>query len=539
MQLPQMKYAEKTGKSKQLRFRGLNHSIGARDGEIWDMRNMTSDHYPVLATRSGRKKIRTLKQPGGLYAMNGLCWVDGDGFFFAGEEKGKVSQGKKHFGAMGDYIVIFPDKCCYNVRTGEFASMEAKWSGEKLNFGNGLLYGVEADANMIQCQGAQWSKLFREGDAVTISGCTVHPENNQTAIIRGIDGDKLYFYEYVFTLGEADSYEETGQLKIERTVPDLQQVCENESRLWGRSGNTIYASKPRDIFNWNVYDGLESDAWAADMGSAGDLTACISFRGFPTFFKDENIYKVYGSLPSEFDVMGSASLGIPEGNGQSLAVAGETLFYLGRNGVMAYTGGIPQLVSEAFGTMRFRNAVAGSDGMKYYISMNDGDDHWWLYVYDTQKGMWHIEDGTHVTHFARHKGNLYFLNAAGEIWICGNPVDPPEGAEEEEPQDFMVEFTDFTEEDPNKKSVSKIQLRMELGEGAYAQLYILYNSGGPWEKVGECVYDQEKQSHYLPLVPRRCDHYRLRVVGKGQCRIYSLSRDVTIGSELKSKRGWY
>ena len=40
----------------------------------------------------------------------------------------------------------------------------------------------------------------RPGDAVTIAGCTKHTENNKTPVIREIDGDKMYFYEYVFTL---------------------------------------------------------------------------------------------------------------------------------------------------------------------------------------------------------------------------------------------------------------------------------------------------------------------------------------------------
>ena len=541
MQLPTMKSPDRLAKTKQLRFRGLNHTLGARDGDIWDMMNMTSDHYPVLATRPKRMKLRTLSQPGGLFAMNGLCWVDGESFLFNGEEKGRVSAGQKRFGALGDYIIILPDKCCYNVKTGVFQSMEAQWSAEKLTFGNGLLYGVEADANMIRCEGVSWKDWFREGDAVTISGCTVHPENNVTDIIRGIDGDKLYFYENVFTLEAGAEYTEEGALKVERTVPDLEQICENESRLWGRSGNTIYASKPRDIFNWNVYDGLESDAWAVECGSAGEITGCISFRGFPSFFKEENIYKVYGSLPSEFDVMGSASMGLPEGNGDSLAIAGETLFYLGRSGVMGYTGGIPQLVSSCFGTQRFRKGVAGSDGFKYYISMQDEDGVWWLYVYDTQKRMWHKEDRTKVTHFARYEGNLYYLNSKGEIWITGNIQNPPADAVPEEQAEYMVEFTDFTEDDPNAKSVGKIQLRIDLGEDSYADIHICYDSNegpGNWELIKSIGYDNGKGSQIIPVAPRRADHYRIRISGKGECKIYSMAREFYTGSGMKTKRGW-
>lgn len=136
-------------------------------------------------------------------------------------------------------------------------------------------------------------------------------------------------------------YTETGTLSVRRTVPDLLYVCENENRLWGCDKTTIYASKLGDIFNWNVYDGLDTDSYSVDTGSAGSFTACVSYLGYPIFFKEEHIYKVYGSIPSNFEIMGSATLGVAEGSAGSLAVAGEILFSpLPGAGVMAYSGGI-------------------------------------------------------------------------------------------------------------------------------------------------------------------------------------------------------
>ena len=57
MKLPDMKYAERTSKGNQTKFGGLNHTMGAGDGEIWDMRNLTSDHAPVLSTQIGRAHV--------------------------------------------------------------------------------------------------------------------------------------------------------------------------------------------------------------------------------------------------------------------------------------------------------------------------------------------------------------------------------------------------------------------------------------------------------------------------------------------------
>lgn len=534
MKLPGMKYADGIRKRTQVKFGGLNHSLGADDGDIWDMENMTSDNYPVLSTRARRYRYRTLEEPGGLYCWNGLCWVDGDKFFYGGSEKGTVTKGQKVFSSLGPYIVILPDKCYYNVDTDTFGSMEARWTGESLTFSNGVLYDEPAEANAIICENVDWAEYFRAGDAVTIRGCTIHPENNKSIIIRAIDGDKLYFYEHSFTLEEDAEYTETGEVAVERTVPDLNALCENENRLWGCSNTTIYASKPGDIFNWNVYDGLESDAWAVEPGSRGFFTGCVSYRGYPILFKEDQICKVYGSIPSNFEVMASATTGLAEGSGRSLAVAGETLFYLSRSGIVAYTGGIPQNAGRAFGQERFRNAVAGSDGLKYYVSMQGEDGIWWLYVYDTQRGVWHKEDQIHITNFAYWEGNLYGMSDAGEIWILGNAQNPPESYEREESIEWKVEFADFTDESPNKKGVGKLQIRLSLEQGAELQVWEQFDSNGVWELVRRVYGEGMKKSCIVPIIPRRCDHYRILLKGKGECTIHSIAREYYQGSELKS-----
>ena len=541
MKLPESVYADGIGKGTQIRFAGLDHNPGAGDGALWDMKNLTSDCYPLMATRQKRRFYRELVKPNGLFAWDALAWVDGTKFYYGGEEKGAVTDGEKRFAAIGAYLVILPDKKYYNTVSGEFGSLESSWSGAQLTFTNGKLFGEDAEANTIRCADVAWSDYFRAGDAVTISGCTKHPENNKTPVIREIDGDKLYFYENVFKLdgdGGTTEYAETGSLTVERTAPELQFLCENENRLWGCDGRTIYASKLGDPFNWNVFEGLDTDSYAVDTGSAGNFTGCVSFLGYPVFFKEDHIYKVYGSLPSNFEVMGSATLGVAAGSGGSPAIAGERLLYLSASGVMIYSGGIPQSLHDAFGMTRLKNGRAGSDGLKYYLSAQDESGAWRLYVYDTRKGTWHIEDGTHATHFCRHGGNTCFLEDGGGIWLTGNVQDPPEGSTEEADFAWYAETGDFVENDPNKKGLSKLQLRIELDEGAEAEVKMQFDSSGEWISAGGLLRGGgKKRSYYLPVVPRRADHYRIRIEGRGACRVYSLTREYYSGSELKSTRG--
>lgn len=538
MALPTMLYGDGLQKSSQSGFGGLNHTPGAADGEIWDMKNLTSDYAPLLATRPKRFLYATINEPGGIFGWHKLAWVSGDGFYYDGVRRGTVTTGEKTMVSLGAYILIFPDKAYYNTADESFASLESKWEGTSLTFTNGIAFEEEGEANTIQADGVDWEDYFKAGDAVTISGCTKHPENNKTPIIREIDGDKLYFYEYVFMLdGEEGTtpYTETGELQLARTVPDLDFLCENENRVWGCKGNSVYCCKLGDPFNWNDFDTPGTAAWAVDCGSAGEFTGCISYMGYPVFFKENNIYKVYGTISSNFQLMGSATLGVAQGSAKSLAVAGEVLFYLSRSGIMAYQGGVPQSVGLPLGLERYKNAVGGSDGLKYYVSMETEAGGRRLFVYDTQRGMWHAEDDFAALNFVL-QGDLYGLNEAGEIWMMGRPGDIETAQGEETTVAWSAEFADETFASPDKKGITKLQIRLELAEGASVDAFLRYDSIGEWQKVATLPAG-EKRSYVLPVVPRRADHFRLRLSGAGQCLVYSISREVYSGSELKSIAG--
>lgn len=524
--LPKMRNEDGIRKSQTVTFGGYNHTLGAGDGEIWDMTNMTADFYPVLAPRQPRHHLTTLDKPNGFYAHDGLFWVDGTNLCRDGEKVGTVADSPKEFVSLGAYIIILPDKLVYNRNTGEMKGLEASWTGS-VKLQDGTYAGETAKANTIYAQGANWSSLFNVGDAVTIEGMTTHTENNYTPIIREIDGNHLRFYENTFVIDEGGDTE--SSVTIRRTVPDMDFVIENENRLWGCKEDTIYASKLGDPFNWNVFDGLATDSYAVNVGSPGDFTAAFSYLGYPCFFKEEYIYKVYGAKPSNYQVMASASLGVEKGSHKSLAIAGEILFYQSRVGIVAYSGGIPQTVSKPFGLQRFQYGVAGSTGTKYYISMQDMNGEWQLFVYDTNEKLWHREDNTEVLAWGWNR-ELYFMDAAGQVWLTGNVREIPAGATPEETVESVVEFADFVEANPNKKGTSRFQLRIDLDDGAEVTVEAQFDSDGVWQTI-DTLTTTVKRSFALPFLPRRSDHFRIRLLGKGQWHLYSLVRENYIGSD--------
>lgn len=540
--LPALRYADGITKRKQVKFGGYHHAKNAANGELYDMTNLSGDLYPLLSTRPARQILRTLTKPNGIWGHDGIYTVDGTGFFAGTEKKGTVTDSRKRFADLGPYLIILPDKAYYNRTDGTFGMLEKSYTGACV-IKDGTFAGQSAKANTITVSGSggsgttfDFATLFSAGDAVRISGATQHPENNRTAIIREVDGTSLHFYENIFTVGENGDGEST--LTIKREVPELDFICSHENRLWGCKGDTIYASKLGDPFNWNVFDGLTTDSYAVDVQSAGDFTGCISAFGYPIFFKEDAIYKVYGSKPSNFQVLSSASLGVERGSDRSLAIAGETLFYLSRTGITAYGGGVPQSVATAFGQDRYKNAVGGSDGSKYYVSMQNAAGEWSLFVYDTRCNLWHREDATQAVGFA-WDGELYTLSAQGRLFLCGNVRQVPQGATAETAVPYLAQWADFTEYTtsystatpaPEKKHITKLLLRAELDAGASCKIELQYDGDGIWH-TAKTLTATKKRSFYLPIIPRRCDYFALRLSGSGGMILYSLVREIAQGSE--------
>jgi hypothetical protein len=57
---------------------------------------------------------------------------------------------------------------------------------------------------------------------------------------------------------------------------------------------------------------------------------------------------------------------------------------------------------------------------------------------------------------------------------------------------------------------------------------------GQWQTAGE-MEAKEKRSFLLPIIPRRADHYRLKLTGEGTCRVESLTRQVYSGGEGRTR----
>ena len=508
-------------KRQIVEFRGYNHNTTIGEGEFYQMSNLSSDYYPALAVRKKRKEVKELVSPNGLFAKDEPAWVDGTGFYYNGIYKGSVTDGAKQFVSMGAYLLIFPDRKYYNTFDNTFGSLEAHtYISSTITIQACQMDGTLSDpasSMYVKISAAGIGSGFKQYDGITISGCVIE-ELNKTVVITKMETG------YIIIPGKIlSNRNQSGGLSIDRKVPEMDFLTESENRIWGCSSakHEIYASKLGDPFNWNCYEGISTDSYAATVGSDGDFTGATTFLGYVMFFKENCIHKVYGSKPSNYQIFENAGRGIAKGSEKSVAIVNETMYYLSRNGVVAYAGGFPASVSDVFGDVEYINGVGGALGNKYYISMYDGNVYH-LFAYDEKLGLWFREDNTHATYFANCEGKLYYIDADTKklVDITGNDTGTI---------NWSAEFSD-TDRSMYKKYVSKIQFKLELEENAVFSVHIMYDNNGRWEKVATAS-DKAGRSYNIPVSVRRCDSYKLKLSGTGMCKIYTMVKTYSEGSD--------
>lgn len=333
-------------------------------------------------------------------------------------------------------------------------------------------------------------------------------------------------------------YEEPNAITVSKKWPEgLQGVFANANRLWGWCGHQIRCSKLGDPSNWNFFDGVAEDAWAVDVHDPDAFTGGISVHGYPTFFTEHKRYRIYGSEPEAYQLGEQDCEGVRAGCGNSMVALDGALYYVSPVGVMQDTGSAPACVSEALGLLRLHNAVAGGCRQRYYVTGTDEAGTLHNLILDTGNGLWIDEGSRDVRSYAAVFGIMHEAEFTGEnedeltIWARG--LGSPLGSGTEEGAiSSVLETNDYTMSYPNRKRVHRVQLRFVLGSGASLAVAIQYDGDGTWVPVKSITGDGKKRSVYLPVIPRRCDHFRLKFTGSGEWELHSLALDLRQGSAM-------
>jgi len=369
------------------------------------------------------------------------------------------------------------------------------------------------------------------------------------------EGGGRYEASYVVTssqrptgaiLLEGSAYSVEGvQLTLQRPVPDLDYICESNNRLWGVSNsqeNTIYnsatgkyetftsrciyASALGEPTAFYTFEGVDTDSYQVAVGSEGDFTAICDYSGV-CCWKEDRLHKIIGDYPSDYYMSERELAGVQDGSHKSVVNINGTLFYKGRAGVYGFNGGTPYLISTNFGEHRYDDAVAGSEGLRYYISMQEGGD-WHLYVYDTISGLWLEEDDTQVIDFCLLSGKLQALTADGRLLELEADAD----TDDDEPIEWSATFAPYTEGDMHeRKNYLRVLLRMEQGGGSVS---VEVEKDGVWTTAA--TLNSGENTAVIPIWPNRLDRIRIRLRGTAPCAILSMAREYTLGSILGGEK---
>lgn len=391
--------------------------------------------------------------------------------------------------------------------------------------------------------------VFSEGgDATLFEG-----EKTPTArVIHKTDeetndaGEKTYNVELILVYVNivTAGFEQTGgSITFLRDAPKLDYVVQTQNRIWGcrysyeateeaedSNINEIYACKLGDETRWSTFRGVSTDSYTASIGTQGAWTGAASIGGNPVFFKENCYHKVYVSTSGAHQIVDKTVTGVQSGCGGSVMVINDICYYKSRGGVVAFDGTDVYDIGAPLGDVIYTAAEGGSAKSKYYLSLKDAKGRWAVFVYDPKKGLWHKEDSKHALAFYSVNNETFFATEDSDGYSINLISD--------------YTTTDVTETTPDweavtglqgynyvgQKYISRFNLRMKLPKGSSMDIYIEYDSSGRWEKQGH-IEGKGTTSFLIPVKPRRCDHFRVKLTGRGEVRVYSLSKNFEGGAD--------
>ena len=297
----------------------------------------------------------------GIHGREKLVHIRGTKVYYGGDEISGISVSTdssmlpKKIVSMGAYVCIWPDKYYFNtVDTTDKGSMESlhEKSGANITLqmcrGDGTNYDMSSISVgttpppsptngklWIDQSGSvdvlrqyysptqEWMEVastyvkigatgigsgLQEYDAVKISNLTAPDTETQhyKDQVDALNGSYIVYgagENYVIIAGlisKAFAALKGVTVHVDRTVPDLDYICESNNRLWGckygkedgQVVNEIRASKLGDFRNWSTFMGISTDSYTASIGTEGEFTGCIAQRGYPVFFKENCIHRV-------------------------------------------------------------------------------------------------------------------------------------------------------------------------------------------------------------------------------------------------------
>lgn len=317
-------------------FRGYDRNVRIKEGAFRDMRNLTGDHYPVMAVRKRRKLHGSAAQKDlpvtGMVNTErmGMIYTQGDTLYYYGGMPAKMglNEEPKQFVTMGHYLIILPDMKYFDLESpqnfgpiGHVVDMlegtvtfepcdvegnvyadatvsdsapanpadKTMWIDTSLGnkvlkqYSKNLGEWFTIDRTYVKIGGlddgadGQW---FNQYDGVTIRGINIFGADhlNGMKILYG-QSNKSLIIEGLIDKKLEQNCDAEGPIHIERKVPVMDYVVEAGNRLWGcRYGMNATGEDPYNVgeFVNKIYASKLGDFrnWECFMGLASDSWDC-------------------------------------------------------------------------------------------------------------------------------------------------------------------------------------------------------------------------------------------------------------------------
>jgi len=329
-----------------------------------------------------------------------------------------------------------------------------------------------------------------------------------------IQGTKSDGKNYSFSdlgVGLTSSFTVSARVK---GVPEFTDAGIIYNRMWGVSGNRVYASHIAQPSNFYEGDGTESDAWWADTEDKDGFTAMASLGGRIIAFKRNSTYEIYGTVNPYTIKDTSRSMGCISVN--SLREVNGVLFMMTGEGINVYGGSKFVDINESLCTKATKIYGVGK-GSKYYALMNDG-----VYKYDYYSGLWTNVTDMKLTGLVDVDFDVFGLTDKGYLVQLTGEKKPFFEYGEDVEREWMVESTAIGSGDFYAEGINKLELRFETEGKGKMSVEVCRDSGG-FEHCGEIETGEGWQIFSLPISFVPCSTFRYRIKGLGKARLRLIS----------------
>ncbi len=547
-------------------FLGYHPSLRIGKGEWFFEENLSSRSFPLLRPRESRRRLNT-EEVEGLGVLNGLCYLSHSILYYGDHSlKLPLTEGEKELIPFGAYVIITPDMVWVNTVDHSYGFCE---TGEMFQGDMGILWcnregevllpvvdGTVAPENTTQYwldteqkppvlkvyspDTGLWHPMDRPCIKLISDGVGVLFPPGSRVLFNGdhelerLLGPGLHEVlcsdrDYIVIEGTLDDIRrelKQRQWTLSCPVPLMDYLLCHENRLWGcrygqdRNGtfvNEIYACALGDFKSWYSFRGIASDSYTASIGSEGPFTGAAVVGGYPVFFKENSLTRIYGSQPSNFQLQTVPCVGVARGSDRSTAHLDGALMYLGRDGFYLYDGSLPVKISDDLEGKHYQNAVGGVCGPCYYADLLEDGVPVTL-CYDRAHRLWHRESPMGAIRMVTVGEVLYYMAKEKGIYAIG--TQSGEATEKVVPWEAVSGI--LREEEPGKGYLAGLRLRLSMESGSSLSVYGEYDSSGIWEPLGT-FRTRRLNIEEVPLRLKRCDHLRLKLMGRGNVTVHTLT----------------